>query len=316
MHASPLQLAKWSPARRDGALITLLVVLVAAAALYFQIAEHLYRFTRYLERYQIDELPYVLLALSVGLIWYARRRTREARLEAEARRAAELRLEDALDDLRRLASERLTHQEYERKAIARDLHDDLSQHLTALRLDASLLARSQAPEEVRQRASSLTDAINELQARVRDLIARLRPVALDELGLCAALEHFVSLWQKRSPDCILRLESDPRMDSLGEASALTAYRVVQEGVVNALRHARARRIIVRARVLTRADGSETAAIVVEDDGKGCGPDGPVPGYGLRGMRERLQASHGELLFHANSPAGLILEAQLPLTETR
>ncbi len=298
-------------------LITLLVVLVAAAALYFQIAEHLYRFTRYLERYQIDELPYVLLALSVGLIWYARRRTREARLEAEARRAAELRLEDALDDLRRLASERLTHQEYERKAIARDLHDDLSQHLTALRLDASLLARSQAPEEVRQRASSLTDAINELQARVRDLIARLRPVALDELGLCAALEHFVSLWQKRSPDCILRLESDPRMDSLGEASALTAYRVVQEGVGEC---AATRACAADHRESAGAHAGGWAARRQRSSSrtmaKAADRTDPCRATGCAAMRERLQASHGELLFHANSPAGLILEAQLPLTETR
>jgi hypothetical protein len=103
---------------------------------------------------------------------------------------------------------------------------------------------------------------------------------------------------------------------LNDATALTAYRVVQEGVVNALRHAKARRIAVRARVLEGESGGETVSIVIEDDGKGCGIEGPVPGFGLRGMRERLEASHGTLAFQASSSGGLILEAQLPLEEAR
>lgn len=300
--------------RRDAIGVAMAVVLVALVASRVELNEQIYGFTRRLEPWQIDELPFVLLTLSIGLIWYALRRQREVRHEASARIVAEERLQQALLDLRRLGRERVVSQEEERKAIARDLHDELGQYLTALKLDASLLSDQLSDGPARERASGLIAAIQRLHEVVRDLISRLRPVGLDELGLTAALEHCVDQWQLHAPACTLLLDQEEGLDELDEASSLTVYRIVQEGVTNALRHAQATQIQISVQRTSSARGAEVR-IVVEDDGRGC-PGGPLPGFGLRGMRERIETADGKLQFRTADRGGLILEARLPVRTVR
>lgn len=296
--------------RADAWRLVGVVAVVAVVATSFEVNERLYAFTRRFEHAQLDELPVVLFALSIGLAWYALRRRAEAAREAAARRDAEGRLQIALADLRRLASDRLTSQEEERRHVARDLHDDLGQSLTALTLDATLLAAACAAEPVRSRAAAVLQGVERLHAVVRDLISRLRPVALDELGLSAAIEHLATQWQERAPACDLLVTIDGDVDAIGPERALTVYRIVQEGLTNAFRHAGASRVEVTLRRRAAAGELDGIRVCIEDDGRGGAS--AAPGFGLRGMRERVEAAGGTLRLHDAQPTGFVLDAVLPL----
>lgn len=297
-------------ARADAWLVVAGVALAAAAAVTLELSERLYAFTRSFEHAQLDELPIVLFALSMGLAWYALRRRAEAAREAVARRLAENQLQAALTDLRRLASDRLASQEEERRHVARDLHDDLGQSLTALKLDATLLVGDCGAEPARARAAKVLQNVEHLQASVRDLISRLRPVALDELGLSAAIEHLATQWQERSPACDLLVTIHGDVDAVGPELALTIYRLVQEGLTNVFRHADASRVEVTMRRTRSAAGAEAIRVLVEDDGRGAAV--VQPGFGLRGMRERVEAAGGTLQVGDAPPSGFVLDAELPI----
>ncbi len=150
---------------------------------------------------------------------------------------------------------------------------------------------------------------------VSDMIRRLRPVGLDELGLGAALEHCIDQWRQRLPDVQLALLRHGELDGLGESIDLTVYRVVQEAVTNAGRHARARRIDVRVARVGDANGSgERLDIDIIDDGIGMDLTRSHEGFGLAGMRERLELLGGELKVRSAPGEGVIIAASLPLAQ--
>lgn len=295
--------------RRDALLMAAVIVIVAAVAIHFDLSEWLFQNTRRLEFLQLDESPLVLFAMATGFAWYSYRRLAEAKTQLVARREVEATLQATLLDLRRLANERLASIEAERRAIARDLHDDLGQHLTALKLDVALLPpdRQGMLPDARDR---IIGNIHHLQQVVRVLIGQLRPVGLDELGLAAAIEHLAGTWRERAPNCALEIRIGDGLESLDGDRRLTAYRVVQEGLTNAFRHAEATRIEV---CVQRGDDGDTDAlrITITDDGRGVPPDAASHGVGLRGMRERVEGVGGQLNLRIGQPRGCILQALLP-----
>ena len=208
-----------------------------------------------------------------------------------------------LDADNQLLLRRMIHvQDEERRDIARDLHDEIGPYLFTLRAGVGALARKArdpdvAPASLAAECEKIDAQLAGLQEVNRRILGRLRPAALEEMGLPDAIEALARTWRESHPQVDIRLSlADARVD-IDETSALTVYRIVQEALANAFRHAGAHRIEVVAR--RRAD---VLRIEISDDGAGLPDKASAPGLGLRGMKERVSALGGTLAI-VNSPGG-------------
>jgi len=196
-------------------------------------------------------------------------------------------------------------QEDERKAVARDLHDEIGPFLFSIRAGVGALARKGANEALEADCARIDAQVASLQQVNRGILSRLRPAALEEMGLAEALRALAQGWRDRHPEIVIDLRVDDC--AVKEAAALAAYRVVQEGLTNAFRHSGASRV----EIAVERDGACLLRIDVRDDGRGLAP-GWREGLGLRGMRERLAAQGGALTLVNGAQGGAELEARLPL----
>jgi two-component system, NarL family, sensor histidine kinase UhpB len=301
-----------SRARRDAGLVLLVTLLVAVLCVRFNVSELLRAWTAPWERLQLDELLPVLLVLAVALAWFAARRYAEAGRELARRRAAEGQLAQALEDNRRLAQQYLQRQEVERKGLARELHDELGQYLSIIKLDAASLRDDPrvpgSPLEVR--AAAIVASCSHVQRVLAALIRQLRPVGLDELGLAAALEHCIDTWRSRLQGVELRLCVDGELSTLPEPLALTVYRLVQEALTNVAKHAAAARVDVH--IERSGAHPEQLHIEIRDDGRGRDLEQATTGLGLIGMRERVAALAGSLELTSTPGHGMSLRARIPI----
>ncbi len=208
----------------------------------------------------------------------------------DGRKALETRTRQ-LEELTRLL---LKAQEEERRRIARELHDEAGQVLTAVKIELDLDGRGEASAMV---ARAL--------AQVRDLSNLLRPSALDQLGLEPALRSLVEDFGQRT-EIAAQLKTEGTLSGLPPDLEVVLYRIVQEGLTNVARHAQATAVEVRLAVL---DGR--ARLVVEDNGRGI-RGAPVPHLGLLGMHERVSELGGSLEFVAARAGGVRLEAVIPV----
>jgi len=189
-------------------------------------------------------------------------------------------------ELRELSAQVLQAREDEKTRFARELHDELGQQLTALKMDLSW-ARERLPEGAADLADKLARMNSTLDATVtatRRISADLRPLMLDDLGLAAAAEWLVDDFQARTGiDCDLEIRDPDSLSSLEPAIATGLYRMLQESLTNITRHAGAKHSRVS---LDIADGE--ALLVVDDDGRGINSDDQAKArsFGLKGMRER------------------------------
>ena len=301
-------------AKLDAAAVLGLTVLTGVLVAHFQLAESLYALTRRWEFLQLDELPVDLLVLAAGLSWLAWRRFRHAGVELRARQAAEVRLAGALAENRRLAQEHLRVQELERKHLARELHDELGQYLNAIKLDAMSLAENGGggAEYLSQASDSIIRSVDHVHAAVSDMIRRLRPAGFDELGLVAAIEHCVDHWRQRLPETRFDLAVRGEFDRLEESLTLTLYRLIQEGLTNIYKHAAAHQVLIRLERNASPDGSaDEVRLTVSDDGRGVRDSAQAPGFGLSGMRERVEAAGGTFQTGGAPGRGFRFEARLP-----
>lgn len=304
--------------RSEAILVALVTLATWALCGLFNVTETLRRLTAPYERYQLDELPSVLLVLGLALTWLATRRYREAKREIARRKSAEAQLEAALADNRRLAQQYLEIQEAERKALARELHDELGQYLNVIKLDAVGLRDDQRgnPAAVRKRAGTIVENCDHIHRSLATLIRELRPAGLDELGLAAALEHCVQTWRTRLPEVALRLSITGDFTSLPESLAVTVYRLVQEALTNVAKHSDASQVAIRLdRAGSQSQPDDTVTVTAEDDGLGTEPGLPTRGLGLIGMRERVMALRGHLSFKSSPGQGFRLTARIPVQTT-
>lgn len=216
---------------------------------------------------------------------------------------------------RRLSEQVARVQDEERAELARDLHDEVGPFLFSVNVDAAVIPRLAAEGNraaLEERAGAIRAAVAHMQRQVRALLGQLRPVAALELGLAAALDSVIAPWRQRT-DITFTLSVDLPEESLGEALDGVLYRLVQEGVSNAVRHGRPRQVRVTLQMArNRAGGAGEVQVSVDDDGAGL-PASPEGGYGLPGMRERVAALGGDLtLANRSDGPGVTLRARLPL----
>lgn len=236
----------------------------------------------------------------------------ERLLEAFAASAA-----SAVATAQSIASERsrqrLAAAEGERRRWARELHDETLQSLSALRIGLSTAGRSERPQALPQAVAQAVDQLEEAIANLRALITDLRPAALDELGVQAALEGLAERSARHGLDVDVSVELayEQGGSSTRHAPELETaiYRLVQEALTNASKHGEAKRAVVEIH--------ERDAIVhvsVRDDGGGFDPDAATEtsGFGLLGMRERVDLLGGELLIDSAPGQGATVRASIPV----
>lgn len=298
--------------RRDLALVVLATVGCFAVSVRFELHERLVGWLGRYERWQIDELGHTLVVLALGLAWYAARRMAEGRRELAGRRAAEARAAELLGHNRELSRQLIAVQERERLAIARELHDELAQGCSAIRVETACLrraARDDADATVLAAAARADLAAQTLLQQVRAMLRRLRPADLDALGLVGALRTLCDGWQART-GLPCDFDADALQDvALPEPVNITVYRIVQESLTNVQRHAKARSVKV-----TLAGGAGLGLrLRVADDGIGLDPAAleHAGGLGLLGCSERAAAAGGTLSFEAVPGGGLALVLTLP-----
>ena len=298
---------------RDLVFVVALTLISSAVSAYFELSEWLYTRTRQWEALQLDELPVALIALTLGLVWFSQRRHRRTRSELAARQRAEARLARALAENRELAQRHLLMQEAERKHLARELHDELGQYLNAIKLDAVSIRDHAAgdPAFAVKSAAAIIASADHVHIAVSDMIRRLRPVGLDELGLAAAIESCVDSWRQRAPNTRFSLSFDGKLDGLGESLDLTVYRLIQEALTNCQRHAAAGRVEISLQRRT-APNAEELVLSVADDGRGMVLGEQKPGFGVSGMQERVEMMGGVFSLLSEPGRGLTLKAHLPV----
>ena len=224
------------------------------------------------------------------------------------RKEVEQRLRESYDILRELTSRRETAREEERKRIARELHDELGQQLTALRMGASTLRIRFGPDnpELTDQVQKLLELADQTMQVVRDAVSSLRPGALDA-GIAAALEWLTAEFS-RGTEIGYSLSVPDETLPLAEERAIALFRIVQESLTNVARHARARHVSV---TLERAGND--CLLQVRDDG--CGFD-PVAtrkrSFGLAGMKERMLMLGGKIDIVSAPGKGTTIKVELPI----
>ena len=215
---------------------------------------------------------------------------------------------EARDAVRRQLLGRLTtaHEE-ERRYLARELHDELGQSLTALKIDLAWIhERMGSDPEAELKVASMQGLLDSTVAAARRISSDLRPLMLDDLGLVAACDWLVQSFRGRTgKPCIFEMRGD--LD-LADPHATAVFRVLQESLTNVARHAEASRVEV---TLERARGKVT--LLVKDDGRGLTGDSSEKSssYGIVGMRERAYVLGGTATIESVPGGGTAVRLELP-----
>ena len=236
-------------------------------------------------------------------------------------------LRRAAEDNALLARKMLNLQEEERRALARELHDEMAPHLFGIRATAARINALLDDNEIQQAGNELAaidNRVSELQQQMRALLGRLRPLVLDDLSIKEALGALIESREVRGLPLKWELDlTELDEEYLSDTIKVTLYRIVQEGISNIIRHAEAENV----KIWVSSQGADTVAmqtgsdarpdkkrlhILIEDDGKGI-PAGASHGFGLIGMRERVEVLSGRFLLSAPPKGGLRITADIPLS---
>ncbi len=225
-------------------------------------------------------------------------------------------LASALEENRRLSQRSMQVQEEERRNLARELHDELGQSLNAIKVDAvTIRDRSENAVEVQRSAKAIIEVSGQVYDVVRSLLQRLRPVALDELGLRSAVEYGIEQWQRRHTAVRCNFSAQGDLDGLSEEVNITLYRLAQECLTNVAKHAQATSVAIS---LVRAAGGEhnggEIRFSFEDNGRGFDPGQRRQGLGLVGLRERVEALGGNFDLQSAPGQGARVRASIPVRD--
>lgn len=225
---------------------------------------------------------------------------------------------------RQLAQQSLAIQEQERRHLAHELHDELGQSISAIKaLAVSIGQRSAvapAPAantgqaSVADSARTIADTSQRVYDVVRNMMRRLRPVILDELGLVPALQAVIDDWNEGHEEVFCRFRSEGDLSALNDEIKINVYRIVQEALTNVAKHAHAGAvdIDIRRQSAAEQDGKDVLLLHIADDGSGMDPEKQSWGLGLLGMRERCEAMNGRFELQSQPGKGLSIDMRLPV----
>ncbi len=216
-------------------------------------------------------------------------------------------LQNHNQQLRELNDQLLNMHESERKRLSAELHDEIGQHLTAIRFDTATIGSAVDLAEAKQAGKSIDNINRQLTDIIRSMLQRLRPPSLDSVGLAASLRELIYDWQQRHPEHHLNLQIDGDLDLLQDPLKLTVYRIVQEALTNIVRHA-GDAVVVD---IPMQHNSQLLLFSIKDNGC-CDLQKTTAGFGLLAMRERIEALAGEFTVLSSPGAGLTVTVRIPL----
>jgi two-component system sensor histidine kinase UhpB len=216
---------------------------------------------------------------------------------------------------RALTQHTLEIQEDERQRLSQELHDELGQSLTAIKVMAVTAGRSQsgAIPDIKQTTDSIVSICDHLMTVVRSMMHQLHPLVLTELGLKATMEDLLNHWSIRNPTLKLTIDCPDEVDYLEQKITIQVFRVVQECLTNIVRHAQATHAAISLKIEHQDDTKEMLRLQVSDDGQGCDVDKMKTGFGLLGMRERIDSLGGEFNIQTQPKQGMSIIATIPLS---
>lgn len=236
-------------------------------------------------------------------------------------------LEATVAENRRLAQRIIRVQDEERKDLARELHDELGPYLFAIRAaisahKAELQRGSDDRAKLVQTCDTLVERMETIQRMNRGVLQKLRPLGLEEYGLKSKLKSLIAMLRESHAEVEINLAVDDNLPPGDETSTLTIYRLVQEGLTNALRHAGATVIDIAIGTALpdetppalRKPSRPVVHVIVTDNGRGL-PEGAKSNYGIAGMSERVWATGGEMRMSGRPGGGLTLDAWIPVAAT-
>lgn len=226
------------------------------------------------------------------------------------RKLAEI-AEKKLEETRLFTQVIQKHIEDERRSLARELHDELGQYVTAIKTFAVAIANKakiQMPE-VEASANVIVGAANQIYDGMHNIIRQLRPGSLDNLGLSETLNDAVNSWQKQNPNLQFHLKLQGKLDNLGETININIYRIVQEAVTNAIRHSQATQLDISLKM------DKFIQLTIVDDGVGMNIDkvDQMQHFGLLGVRERAQALNGLFDLVSQPGEGTMISVTIPIS---
>jgi signal transduction histidine kinase len=258
-------------------------------------------------------VPLVVGERAIGIVEAFDKLAADRRFSQEDLRVAEIfavQAGIAVDTTARVARDALRRavegQELERRRLARELHDETGQALTSILLGLSALEEANDSEAFRTATQEVRDLVVATLQDVRRLAVELRPAALDDFGLAAALERLTENFEEQT-GLAVELESGLGEERLPTDIETVLYRLVQEALTNVVKHAHAERVSI---VLQRDKRAVTA--VIEDDGRGLSDGRGEEGLGLVGIRERVALVNGRFRIESSANAGTTLLVEVPV----
>jgi two-component system sensor histidine kinase UhpB len=215
-------------------------------------------------------------------------------------------LQQSIRNNHRLAQQLIRLQEDERKSLARDIHDEIGQYLTAIHVDASAILKAKNVKTAKESAQAISDVARQMMDIVHELLRRLRPRALDELGTGLALGELIQHWRQRNRNVSVIHKVSQDIGVIDDSVAITTYRVVQECLTNIAKHANATRVKINVE-----QDDLKIYINIEDNGVGFDQKLMTNGYGLAGMRERVQGLFGDMKITSDKTQGTKMHVSLP-----
>jgi signal transduction histidine kinase len=256
---------------------------------------------------QIHPFIYLWVSLYTGIAVAVLTFTLTIRLDRQYRVEQEAAI-GAKQDLQRLSARLVATQEQERQILSRELHDQVGQALTAIKIDVARAEQGLQPSQtdLAERLCRARQGAEDTLEVIQRMSMLLRPSMLDDLGLSAALGWYVKQFAA-STSIRVSLNDDGSADSLPDAGKTSLYRIVQEALTNCARHSEARSIQV-----TLGSQNDRYIVRIEDDGKGFVVTRRARGLGLIGIEERVAGMGGKLDLQSSPGAGTKIMVSIPL----
>lgn len=285
-----------SPIWRDLLRVLVVVVLFWVLAVHWELSEKLIHALQSYEHFQLDEVPLALLVLSIGLAWFAFQRTHE--------------VSELLMANRHLTQRLMSAQEDERRTLAQELHDEVGQACTALRIEAAYISKAIHcnPSAALEAAQRIDQSSLRMHSLARDMLKRLRPPNLDSLGLEESIQELCTSWEQHCHiQCHCLMNNLPH--GLPDVLCTALYRVTQEALTNIAKHAQASQVWISLHAHL-----DVLTLSITDNGRGLQQgSNKTQGLGLIGMHERVASLQGHIHFEDAQP-GLRIHVQVPISK--
>lgn len=287
-----MKTTSWRPRRMDTILVGLGCMLALVIAMGLQIRPFTYLWVS----------VYTAIAVSILVVGLTARLERQYEQEHQQVLAAQR-------DLKRLSARLVEAQEIERQALSRELHDQVGQTLTALKIDVARAEQKLDPsqKEIADRLRRARQGAEETLEIIRRLSMLLRPSMLDDIGLSAALSWYAKQFSENT-GIRVSLTDDGSADTLPDSHKTSLYRIVQEALTNCARHAEARTAHIHL-----TSNEDTYVLRIEDDGKGFDPANRPRGLGMIGIQERIEEMNGVLKVVSAPGSGAKISVTIPVT---